>query len=205
MMTMEHSTMMRILTIGIKYMPWICPKCSAAIEELRYCVPITDIEYGTAFLPADGDIDDDCEVSDHEFSDTAGSNWDGDCDYECPECDRTVILSEVVWKAEAEDEEEKKDPITKKKVENMEETNHAIIRPLDDIIETDMPKITDSSICCKTCRHIMIIAGSDDSCYGEYFCECPQCNEVNSLIEYQSLVKSGFYNKNPNDYAKHKK
>lgn len=184
-------------------MPWICPKCNAPVEDLRYSVPIIDTEYGTAFLPTDGTIDDDCNIDDHEFSDTAGSNWDGDCDYECPHCDRTVILSEVKWKEEIEEEEEI-DVITKKKVEAMEETSHAIIRPLDNIVKTELPKTTESSICCKNCRHIMIITGGGDSCYGEMFCECPKCNEVNSLTEYGQLIREGFYNK-PNDLSRNRK
>lgn len=181
-------------------MPWICPKCNAEIEELRYSVPITDVEYGTACLPDHGDVDDECEIIDHEYSDSSGSNWDGDPEYECQECDHTIDLSEIKWKNNIEDDEE---TIKKEKAEILEETTHTIIRPIKNIMNPEPPKTTNNSICCKNCRHIMVLNGD---IYGEIFCECPICNEVNSTTEYISLVHSGFYNKEKNDNSrKHRK
>lgn len=196
---------------------WKCPRCDAPVDDLRYSVSTSGTEYGTASLSDVNEEDD--RIIDHDYSDNGDTNWEGDCEYECPHCDRSVDPSELIWIGD-EDEEEEED-VKESKEPGDEEASHDIIRPEENIIEKDKGDSANrTSIICKECRHVLV-CDMDDLDHGyhdytirnrgygekdEFFVVCTKCNHINSTIEFANLLKEGYFNQlNKNDNAKIRK
>ena len=190
-------------------MSWKCPHCSETISELRYKVAVTSTEYGNAGLSENHhsgrDMNRNLMIDDYDYSEQSdNSDWDGDPDFECRECDYEVELQDLIWTDEDEDEEnddELDDEITTRQSKQtiMEETTHGIISPEFTIIEDQNSKNNPrTTIICKTCYHMFPIY-KKESGYEEStdFNDCPRCGEINSSGECQELIKDGFFNKKP--------
>lgn len=168
---------------------WKCPECHNQIDELKYNVSTVSSEYGTATLSDEKTDDRHERIVDHNCDDSGDTDWDGRPEYECPECDSQILISELEWidKEEIKIEELPQEP---------EETKYNIIMPLRNIINTEESKDTsDSSIICKICFHVFVCEESCDYYHkkNEELFECPNCNHSNTFKEYRELLKSNFF------------
>ena len=189
---------------------WKCPGCQAPVDDLRYSVSTSGTEYGTAMLTDVNEEDD--RITDHEFSDTGDTNWEGDtAEYECPHCDRSIDPSELIWIGKGADESN-----VKPKEPEDEELSHKIIKPEEEILDNSnrTDQAIESSIICSQCFHV-IVCDKDELTHGyrgygrqrnnnepdEFFIECTKCNHINSTIEFDKLLKEGYFNKKSKKYA----
>ena len=85
-------------------MSWRCPECEEEIDHLRYEIPIQGTEWGTVSLANNKEINRHDIIGDHECDDS-NSEWDGDDSYACPECDAGLLLKDLIWIGDEEDEE----------------------------------------------------------------------------------------------------
>ena len=173
---------------------WKCPECDEEIDNLKYDVDTNSSEYGTASLSDTKQTHRHDIIEDHESDDYGDSEWSGDANYRCPECDEDINPGDLIWVGDNEEDDEEKPKI--KKEPELEETLHKIISPTKNIIKNDLPKTTEDSIICKNpkCRHVFIINtgtyhGNDDD---EIF-ECPRCATSNTIGEYKQLLNNGYY------------
>lgn len=175
-------------------MSWKCPSCDEIIESLDYEVSTSSYEYGTASLSDEKYEDSSDIVTDHDYNDSGDTEWSGDAEYKCPECNDEISPTSLIWINDDDDEEEKEEE-EKKEIE--EETKHEIIKPSNYIICDDEPKDTsNSSVICKECNYVFCVNGgkSDWNEGGEeLFHECPQCGTSNTLKEYKQLLLSNFF------------
>lgn len=190
---------------------WKCPRCLAPVEDLRYSVSTSGTEYGTAMLSDVNEEDD--RITDHEYSDTGDTNWEGDTDYECPHCDKSVDPSELIWIGGEDDVPA--EPTPEKPPEPIE-AGFEIIKPEKNIIDNDqdVDNPIESSIICKGCFHILVTNQRDieqtryqneHNSDNEFFVECNKCGSINSTVEFRELLKEGFFNQDKKHaYAKRK-
>jgi len=171
-------------------MPWKCPKCEAEIDQLSYSVATNGTEYGTAQLDDENKEGRD-RICDHDFDESGDSDWDGNPEYTCRECDTEINIDDLIW-FDSEEEIEKEE---KEKKED-EEVLHSIIKPEKEIISKDNIKdASQSSIICKNCRHMFVASES----YQEEFYDCPKCGITNSTEEFKKLLKEGYYSQKKKD------
>lgn len=179
---------------------WECPECNELIEHLSYSVPTTAIEFGSAYLTSRRNETE--RITDHDFDSNDNDGWDGRPSYSCPECDCELSPASLVWNEgecddELEDEECDCNQYTCQECrgrqireDDDQESSHEIIRPKSNIVRNEIPKdISESSILCKECRHIIII--DDESNCGVN--DCPKCGTTNTTLEYEDLVEKGFF------------
>lgn len=182
---------------------WKCPHCEEEIDSLSYSVATTSYEYGSASLAGckrEDYISDPNHtwmhwemITDHSSDDYGDTNWDGDCEYRCPECDNEISdIDSLIWIGISEQ-------IELKKEKEPEETLHKIIPPKNYIVKDEISKdATESSIICKHCFHIFV--HDIERRYREKdekdFCECPKCGEQNSPQEFKELLAKGFFSNN---------
>ena len=178
-------------------MAWKCPVCEIEIDHLDYDVPTRNSEYGSAYLNNSKKKEEDLfyeRITEHDYSDSGDSEWDGSPGYRCPECEDDISPNELIWIDTDKEEIEEK-----KKSEEPEETLHNIIKPQNSIIQKEISKdVSDSSIICKKCFHVFIhrieggYFGAEDK---QNFLECPNCGQTNSLEEFKELLEKGVFNK----------
>ena len=168
---------------------WKCPKCKSTIDRLDYDVPTTNSEYGTAFLSKEKptDLEDSYQVvTDYDYNDTGDSNWDGDVNYRCSECEDNVEWEDLIWVEEEEEENKPEEP---------EETKHKIITPQNNIIvnNNSNQNATISSIVCKNCQYLYVAEGGDSNWSNSFSSnttsECPKCGESNSTKEFRESLQ----------------
>lgn len=186
-------------------MSWKCPDCDNEIENLCYEVSTSGYEYGTADLSDTKKIATCDIVTDTNYDDSGDTEWSGDVEYKCPECDNYIDPEDLIWEDEDDDEDEEEG---EKLPPEPEETKFKIIPPLYDIIDDDNPKdSSNSTIICKECNYIFCCNGGkeDWNSGGESeFSECPKCGTSNTVKEYKELMLKDFFvlmNK-PNDNKK---
>jgi hypothetical protein len=203
-------------------MPWKCPECQRIIDHLDYNVSTRDTEYGHASLVEErpeireesDELRDSQIIEEHEYNDSGGSEWDGDCDYECPECEAEINPTELLWSDEIEIPILPIASTTTAQLRQtyyinpnihrtppppeFEEEDHQIVFNETRIQITDNPKsIEESSILCKKCFHLFVFSCDNNyRSYNDYFCECPKCRTGNSVNEFRQLLKDGYYQKN---------
>ena len=170
---------------------WKCPKCENKIDSLDYDVPTTGTEWGTAYLSdkePENPNNSDHVISEHDYSDSGDSNWEGDVTYRCRECDEDVELQDLEWVEEDDEEEEDKPG-------EPEETKHEIITPKNNIVvnSNSNQNQTLSSIVCKNCQYLYVAEGGtsnwNNSFESNSTSECPKCGESNSTKEFRESLK----------------
>lgn len=180
-------------------MAWKCPNCDDCIDNLDYTVDTQGTEYGTAYIRVESRREtpeniEAPEISDYNSSQSNDGDWSGDVTYECPLCNFELSLSDLIWVSDEEILDEEPTNITKPTTEP-EECNHVLISPENSLRRnTFKPKKPDGTILCKACRHMYIC---DDGRYPqELYTTCPKCGEENSTVEFNELLKTGFFNSN---------
>jgi hypothetical protein len=178
-------------------MCWKCPECQAEIVHLNYDVNTTSSEYGRAYLRETEAIRETGSyrrVSDHDYSDTGDSDWDGDPTYKCPECDYEVELEGLIWVDENDEENEDEEA---KAPKEPTELDHAIIHPQNQIIKKEIGTDPISfTLLCKTCRNPLLC----EKVFNTYkstndgITEC-KCGTLNTQQEFLDLLGEGYFNK----------
>jgi hypothetical protein len=173
---------------------WKCPNCNNEVDHLQYSVNTCSNEYGTADLSDKKEIGKRNIVCDYNSDDYGDSDWNGDPEYTCPECDDEIDPEDLIWENDNEENEEEK-PKTEPEPE---ETLHKIITPLKNIIKTDLPKSIKGSIICKNkkCLHIFVVEEEKYKCLGdndEVTFECPKCSTSMTHEEYENLLDNDYY------------
>ena len=191
---------------------WKCPECKAKLEYLKYNVSTQSCEYGTADLindPTETQLEQRRRydiITDHNSDDYGNTDWDGNPEYECPDCSAEIEISDLEWCEDEEEDEldEEGEPIRTKVEDELEETKHKIIVPQQRITEKYTDNTFNNSIICKECKHVFVSnigerweEGSVD------FCDCPKCGTQNSTEEFKKLLKDGFFNNNEIIIKKH--
>ena len=184
-------------------MSWKCPECEEYLEYIKYSVDTSGREYGIADLnnsPSANVIDTVTRsnydlIEDYSCDDNDGGSWEGSPDFECPHCNHTLDINDIVW------EIEETPVVTKMKAQLqegiLEETIHNIIGPTTKIIDNSFNSKRESSIICKECKHLYVYNTGNryDSSSGES--SCPKCGTENTVAEFQLLAEEGFFDKKP--------
>ena len=194
-------------------MPWKCPHCETEIERLNYNVEVVENEYGTAELADERPTIApnstprgirNAMITDHDYDECSDSDWNGDPEYTCRECEHEIILTDLIWVEQTE--ESIREPIittttipptSDQKQDEMEETTHAIIKPAQPIQRNgSVLADLDCLILCKNCFHVLILNDNYQQVHqnSEYFVDCPECGETTSNKEYIKLAEEGYYN-----------
>jgi len=150
---------------------WKCPDCKKPLINVLYNASTSGYESGKATLfdknePSDNNYDmiDDWDCRDSGWNDTY------DYEYECPECNHNISLSDLIW-IDIKEEKEKE--------ETLEELNHKIIKPQEEIMETNLPDdFKETTIICKNCNYLFTYDDEDESS------ECPKCGKTTLLSKY---------------------
>ena len=165
---------------------WICPECDEEINHLRYNVNTSGWEGGSADLNDTQSTNPHQIVVDYKCYDS-GEEWHGDPNYECPECDNQINLSDLIWKDKDKDEEPEL-------INEPEELEHEIITPQNYITtHRDLSnKTTDVSMICKQCFYVF--ATENQNGYNsEEFHNCPDCGHLNSSTEFKKLLDNDYF------------
>ena len=187
---------------------WKCPECETEVTELYYSVPTNSSESGTASIDMTPRLNRDgikrAQVIDYEYDSSGDSEWNGDPEFECRECNNNILLSELIW---IEGEEEKVPP----KSDEPEETLHNIVSPVNRItMRPDFDRTLDSTLMCKNCSHLIVFMSGErgNKDCKDIICECPKCGETTSEEEFKKLLNIGFFDikeqKNDKPKIKHK-
>ena len=170
-------------------MSWKCPDCDNEIENLCYEVSTSGYEYGTADLSDTKKIATCDIVTDTNYDDSGDTEWSGDVEYQCPECNDDIRPSNLIWINEDEDEEEEE-------IEQEEEEKHKIISPINRIICDEQPKDTSyNTLICKACSHIINLYTDSYNNGSDEVVQCPTCGESNTTKEFRELLLTDFFNK----------
>lgn len=156
---------------------YICPHCETRIEYLDYNVNINSTEYGTAYFNTENteNREERSFITDYDYNDQGDTEWNGRPEYQCPECNETIELNELIW------QEEKREKETEKKI-TIEENPLAIARmATNKILYTNEngDKISKNTTKCPKCKYLF--KGEEKIGYGETGLienqTCPKCNK----------------------------
>lgn len=152
---------------------YFCPLCENKIEELNYNASTRGYENGSAILSKIKE-ENSYIIVDWDYCNSSTEETDV-YEYNCPECDGEIRLSNIIWKDDKEEKEIIDEP---------EETKHKIITPKNNIISAQKPTdISESGMICKKCNYLFVYKKYQYDGKNE-FCECPKCGTNNSINAY---------------------
>lgn len=179
---------------------WKCPECNREITYLNYKVSTEGREYGRGDLRNRPETRSDGSsfhpVQEHECEDSENGEWQGEPDYECPECDNEIVISELIWEEENEEEDEENEetePIKEIEKIGIEENivTEIEIKWKEFISKENKEDILMSyGAICPKCKYFFTKENTNNYYTNPKDEEtCPNCNETFNLYQSEKEIK----------------